>query len=104
MDFAVIPIEKVMAAFARALAMNSDREAAARAAAQALGITVEAVREVVDRATPVTMDCELSVGLSVWQDAPMPFGPVTVMHGSPDCVGFAHPLSGRSEIDSRETA
>lgn len=47
MDFAVIPIEKVMAAFARALAMNSDREAATCAAAQALGITVEAVREVV---------------------------------------------------------
>lgn len=49
MDFAVIPIENVMAAFARALAMNSDREAAARAAAQALGITVEAVREVVSQ-------------------------------------------------------
>lgn len=47
MDFAVIPIEKVMAAFARALNLNPDREAAARAAAQALGITVEAVREVV---------------------------------------------------------
>lgn len=47
MDFTVIPIEKVMAAFARALAMNSDREAAARAAAQALGITIETVSEVV---------------------------------------------------------
>jgi hypothetical protein len=47
MDFAVIPIEKVKAAFARALALNPDREAAARAAAQALCITAEAVREVV---------------------------------------------------------
>lgn len=46
MDFTVIPIQKVKAAFARALALNADREAAARAAAQALGITVEAVREV----------------------------------------------------------
>ncbi|CAA2106119.1 hypothetical protein [Variovorax paradoxus] len=49
MDFAVIPIEKVKAAFARALALNADREAAARAAAQALGITPEAVCEVVDQ-------------------------------------------------------
>lgn len=48
MDFTVIPIQKVTAAFARALALNADREAAARAAAQALGITVEAVREVVN--------------------------------------------------------
>jgi hypothetical protein len=47
MDFAVIPIKNVQDAFARALALNSDREAAARAAAQALGITVDAVREVV---------------------------------------------------------
>jgi hypothetical protein len=47
MDFAVYPIEKVKAAFARALTLNPDREAAASAAAQALGITVEAVREVV---------------------------------------------------------
>ncbi|WP_418145527.1 hypothetical protein ABL850_15815 [Variovorax paradoxus] len=48
MDFTVIPIEKVKAAFARALRLNPDREAAALAAAQALGITVEAVREVVE--------------------------------------------------------
>jgi hypothetical protein len=46
MDFAVYPIEKVKAAFARALTLNPDREAAASAAAQALGITVEAVRAV----------------------------------------------------------
>lgn len=46
MDFTVIPIEKVKTAFARALTLNADRETAARAAAQALGITVEAVREV----------------------------------------------------------
>lgn len=49
MDFTVIPIEKVKAAFARALALNSDREAAAYSAAQALGITAEAVREVVEQ-------------------------------------------------------
>jgi hypothetical protein len=49
MDFAVIPVEKVKAAFARALALNPDREAAARGAAQALAITPEAVREVVDQ-------------------------------------------------------
>ncbi|SDX15108.1 hypothetical protein SAMN05518669_103410 [Variovorax sp. YR634] len=54
MDFTVIPIEKVKAAFARALAMNPDREAAARAAAQALGITAEAVREVVETITSTT--------------------------------------------------
>ena len=47
MDFTVIPIEKVMAAFARAVALHPDREAAMRVAAQTLGITVEAVREVV---------------------------------------------------------
>lgn len=54
MDFAVIPIEKVKAAFARALALNPDREAAARAAAQSLGITVEAVLEVVEITTSTT--------------------------------------------------
>lgn len=47
MDFTVIPIEKVMAAFARAVALHPDREAAMRVTAQTLGITVEAVREVV---------------------------------------------------------
>lgn len=47
MDFTVIPIEKVMAAFARAVALHPDRDAAMRAAAQTLGITVETVREVV---------------------------------------------------------
>jgi hypothetical protein len=59
MDFAVIPIEKVKAAFARALALSPDREApdreaAARAAAQELGITAEAVREVVETTTSTT--------------------------------------------------
>lgn len=49
MDFAVIPVEKVHAAFMRALRLNPDREAAAHAAAQALGISFEAVREVVAR-------------------------------------------------------
>lgn len=52
MDFTVIPIEKVKAAFERALALNPDREAAVRAAAQALGITTEAVREVVAAPQP----------------------------------------------------
>lgn len=47
MDYTVIPIEKVKAAFARALELNPDREAAAAAAAQALGIVVETVRDVV---------------------------------------------------------
>lgn len=47
MDFTVIPIEKVMAAFARAVALHPDREAAMRVAAQTLGITYEAVRDVV---------------------------------------------------------
>ncbi|CAN7457449.1 hypothetical protein LJR099_003079 [Variovorax paradoxus] len=47
MDFSVIPIEKVVAAFARAIALHPDRDAAMRAAAQTLGITVEAVRNVV---------------------------------------------------------
>lgn len=45
MDFTVIPIEKVKAAFARALALNPDRDAAARAAAQALGVPLETVRD-----------------------------------------------------------
>ena len=54
MDFTVIPIEKVKAAFARALDLNPDREAAARAAAQALGITAEAVREVIETTTSTT--------------------------------------------------
>jgi hypothetical protein len=47
MDFIVIPIEKVQGAFERALELNPDREVAAFAAAQALGITVDAVREAV---------------------------------------------------------
>lgn len=49
MDFTVIPIEKVKAAFARALILSGDHDVAARAAAQSLGITVEAVREVVEQ-------------------------------------------------------
>lgn len=52
MDHAVYSIETVRAAFARALTLNpADREAAARSAAQALGITVEAVRDVVETTT-----------------------------------------------------
>lgn len=47
--FTIIPIEKVKAAFGRALSLNPDREMAARAAAQALGIPTEAVREAVDQ-------------------------------------------------------
>jgi len=51
MDFlTAVPVEKVEAAFARALALHPDRGAAACATAQALGITVEAVREVVSPA------------------------------------------------------
>lgn len=45
MDHAVYPIAKVVAAFARAITLNPDREAALRAAAQDLGITEEAVRD-----------------------------------------------------------
>lgn len=48
MDFTILPVEKVYAAFARALRFNPDREAAAQAAAQALGITAESVLEVVN--------------------------------------------------------
>jgi len=54
MDFTVIPIEKVKAAFARALALSGDSDVAARAAAQSLGITVEAVREVVESTSEAT--------------------------------------------------
>ena len=54
MDFTVIPIDKVKAAFARALNLNPDREAAARVAAQALGITTDAVREVVETTASTT--------------------------------------------------
>lgn len=47
MDHAVYPIEKVLEAFARALALDTDRETAAHAAAQSLGIDVESVRTAV---------------------------------------------------------
>jgi hypothetical protein len=47
MDHAVYPIEKVLEAFARALALDTNREAAAHAAAQSLGINVESVRAAV---------------------------------------------------------
>ena len=51
MDFTVIPIEKVRAALARALALHADREEAIRVAAQSLGIAVESVRDVADAET-----------------------------------------------------
>lgn len=47
MDFTVIPIEKVKAAFARAFELNPDHYAACAAAAQSLGVTTDAVYEVV---------------------------------------------------------
>lgn len=47
MDYTVYPIKQVKDALARALALGRDQEAAERAAAQALGITVEAVRDAV---------------------------------------------------------
>lgn len=46
MDYTVIPIEKVHAALAWAMALHADREEAIRVAAQSLGIAVESVREV----------------------------------------------------------
>jgi hypothetical protein len=45
MDHAVYSIEKVREAVARALNLGAMQEAAERSAAQALGISVEAVRE-----------------------------------------------------------
>ena len=54
MDHAVIPIKKIQDAFARALDLNPDREAAASAAAQALGIAPESVRDVVETTTSTT--------------------------------------------------
>lgn len=45
MDYTVYSIKQVKDAIARALALGRDQKAAERAAAQALGITVEAVRE-----------------------------------------------------------
>ncbi|MDP9992020.1 hypothetical protein J2W28_001048 [Variovorax boronicumulans] len=94
MDFTVIPIEKVKAAFARALALNPDREAAARAAAQALGIPVETVREALainsDAATPAVLK-----PLIDWQ-----VDDVRMMYQSPPCAAFSRPLRERSEFDA----
>lgn len=45
MDHAVYSIEKVREAVARALILGAGRETAVHAAAQSLGISVEAVRE-----------------------------------------------------------
>lgn len=53
MDHAVYPIEKVKAAFARALAWSPDADTAIEFAARELGITPDVVREVV--ATQITV-------------------------------------------------
>lgn len=47
MDHAIYPVKQIKAAFDRAFELSADREAAMRAAAQSLGIAVEAVRGVV---------------------------------------------------------
>lgn len=47
MDHTVMPIEKVLSAYVRARALHPDHEAACAAAAQALGIAVESVRDAV---------------------------------------------------------
>jgi hypothetical protein len=39
------------------------------------------------------------VGVDVGADR-LTFGPVTIYHGSPPCAGFAHPVSGRTEIEA----
>lgn len=44
----IVTREKVRAAFERAMAMHDDRETAVQVAAQALGLPVEAVEEVVE--------------------------------------------------------
>lgn len=54
MDHAVYSIEKVRGAVERAVALGAPQAEAERSAAQALGITVEAVREVVETASEVT--------------------------------------------------
>lgn len=51
MDHTVYPIEKVKAEFARALSWNPDLDSAIEFAAKELGITAEAVREVVETTT-----------------------------------------------------
>lgn len=100
MDFTILPIEKVQATFERALELDSDHEIAVRATAQALGITVEAVREVVGLATPMVELRVLGYGLTPSPTARPPRSPVSMYHGSPDCAGYAHPLSGRTEVDA----
>ena len=97
MDFTVIPIEKVKAAFARAVAMNPDPEEAARAAAQALGITDETVREVMgisDDARP-PMAIQPHKPIIDWQ-----VDEVRMMYESPPCAGFARRLRDHTEIDA----
>ncbi|QRF60200.1 hypothetical protein [Variovorax paradoxus] len=100
MDFAVISIEKVKDALARALALGQDRKAAMHAAAQSLGITVEAVREAIDisdsAAAAAALDCralqprEPSIDYRQVDD-------VRMMRQSPQCAGFARPLSGAAK-------
>lgn len=96
MDFTVISIEKVKAAHARALALGQDREAAMHAAAQALAITVEAVREAIeisDSAAPAEPGGRalqpLEPSIDYWQ-----VDDVRMMRQSPQCAGFARPLNG----------
>lgn len=48
----IVPIERVRAAYERALARHPDADAAAAAVAQSLGLDVEAVRDVVQEPEP----------------------------------------------------
>jgi hypothetical protein len=51
MDFAVMPIERILASYRRARALGQDHDTACAAAAQALGIEVGSVRDAVALAT-----------------------------------------------------
>lgn len=54
------------------------------------------VQQIAAASTPASC---VVVGVDVGADRSA-FGPVTVYHGSPDCVGHAFPLSGRAEVDA----
>lgn len=47
MDHTVLSIEKILAAYERARALDRDHDAACAAAAQSLGIPVESVRDAI---------------------------------------------------------
>ena len=104
MDFTVISIEKVKAALARAVAFGHDQDAAERAAAQALGITVEAVRDAIEISdSTAAMEPAgralqpLETSIDNWQ-----LDNIQMMRQSPQCAGFARPLNrAASAIRSR---